>query len=89
MAEAIQPIELTRGPYRLTTDRARVDAVAVHAYLARSYWAEHIPLEIVRRSIEHSLNFSVWHEAPGETAQQVAFARVITDHATFAYVGDV
>jgi GNAT superfamily N-acetyltransferase len=76
--------EWRRGEYLITTDRARVDLGVVHGFLVDSYWAKGIPLETVRRSIEHSLNFSVYH---GE--QQVGFARVITDYATFAYVGDV
>jgi GNAT superfamily N-acetyltransferase len=76
--------EWRRGEYLITTDPARVDVVVVHGFLAASYWAKDIPLEIFRRSIEHSLNFSVYH---GET--QVGFARVITDYATFGYLGDV
>ena len=76
--------EWHRGEYVVTTDPARVDLAVVHGYLAGSYWAKDIPLEVVRRSIEHSLNFSVHHGA-----EQVGFARVITDYATFGYVGDV
>jgi GNAT superfamily N-acetyltransferase len=71
--------------YTLTTDRARVDLAAVHRYLNESsYWAEGIPLATVRRSVQHSLPFAIHH---GDN--MVAFARVITDYATFAYVGDV
>ena len=77
-------LEWQRDGFTLVTDPARIDAAAVHAYLVRSYWAEHIPLETVRRSLEHSLCFAV-HE--GE--RLVAFSRVVTDHATVAYVGDV
>ena len=76
--------EWQRGEYTVTTDPARVDLGLVHGYLADSYWAKGIPLEVVRRSIANSLNFSVYHGA-----EQVGFARVITDYATFAYVGDV
>jgi len=76
--------EWHRGEYTLTTDPARVDLAVVHGFLASSYWARDIPLEVVRRSIEHSLNFTLLHGA-----EQVGFARVITDYATFAYLGDV
>ena len=76
--------EWQRGEYTVTTDPARVDLGLVHGYLADSYWAKGIPLEVVRRSIANSLNFSVYH---GES--QVGFARVITDYATFGYLGDV
>ncbi|MCG8350842.1 MAG: GNAT family N-acetyltransferase, partial [Chloroflexales bacterium] len=56
----------------------------VHGFRTQSYWAESIPIDIVQRSIEHSLSFGVYR-----TAQQVGFVRVISDYATFAYVGDV
>jgi len=83
-------LEWRRPGFTLTTERDRVDVAAVHAFLMRSYWAEGVPLEVVRRSIEHSLNFSVWHDADADApAAQVGFARVVTDYATFAYVGDV
>jgi GNAT superfamily N-acetyltransferase len=76
--------EWRRGESLITTDPARVDLAVVHGFLTESYWAKGIPLETVRRAIEHSLNFSVY-----DGARQVGFARVITDYATFAYLGDV
>jgi GNAT superfamily N-acetyltransferase len=77
-------MEWVRGEYTLTTDPARVDIDALHEFLARSYWAADIPRELVARSVEHSLNFTLLHEN-----RQVGFARVVTDYATYAYVGDV
>lgn len=56
----------------------------IHQFLAASYWARDIPLELVRRSIENSLCFGIY-----EGGEQLAFARVITDYATFGYVSDV
>ena len=56
----------------------------VHEFLTNSYWAKGIPLETVRLSIENSIPFGVYH---GQ--QQVGFARIISDLATFAYLGDV
>lgn len=58
---------------------------AVHAFLTRSYWAEGIPLELVRKSLDHSLCFGLY--AP--SGEQVGLCRWITDRATFAYLGDV
>src|SRR5260370_14165871 len=52
--------------------------------LTRWYWAAGIRNESVKKSLEHSLNFGVYEEG-----KQVGFARVITDYATFAYIGDV
>ncbi len=70
--------------YELVDDPARVDPAAVHAYLSRSYWAEGIPLDVVKRSIEGSHCVAVFHEG-----QQIAFARAVTDYATFGYLMDV
>jgi len=76
--------EWRRGEYVISTDKNRLDLAVVHGYLSTSYWATGVPLEIVKKSIEHSLNFGVyWGE------QQVGFARIITDYTTFAYIGDV
>jgi GNAT superfamily N-acetyltransferase len=77
-------LELSRGPYAISTDPKRLDIDAVHAYLSRSFWAEGIPKEIVARSIENSLCFGLYHDR-----RQIGFARVITDLATFAYLCDV
>jgi GNAT superfamily N-acetyltransferase len=56
----------------------------IQQYLSRSYWAEGIPVETVKRAIEGSLCFGVYHHDV-----QVGFARVVTDAATFAYLADV
>jgi GNAT superfamily N-acetyltransferase len=76
--------EWQQEQYSISTDKARFDIKVIHGYLSRSYWAEGIPVEIVSRSIEHSLCFGVYC---GD--DQVGFARVITDYATFGYLADV
>jgi GNAT superfamily N-acetyltransferase len=73
-----------RIPYTVSTDPARLDVGAIHRYLSTSYWAEGIPVETVRRSLEGSLCFGLY--AP---EGQVGLVRVITDRATFAYLCDV
>ncbi len=79
------PNEWRRGPYVISTDRARLDIEAVHRFLATSsYWARGRPLETVRRAVENSLPFGLYH---GE--RLVGFARVVTDYATFAWLADV
>lgn len=70
--------------YLVSTDNEKLDIEAVHHYLTRSTWAKGIDLETVRVSIANSLNFGVYHH---ET--QIGFARLVTDHATFAYLCDV
>ena len=77
-------MELKRGEYTISCDAKRLDVGVVHGFLQKSYWATNVSEDIVRRSIEHSLCFGVYHR---ET--QVGFARVITDYATFAYLADV
>jgi GNAT superfamily N-acetyltransferase len=76
---------MTRGPYELSTDPARLDLQAVHAYLTRSYWSPGIPRDVVDRAAANSLCFGLYHAGEG----QVGFARVVTDRATFAYLCDV
>jgi GNAT superfamily N-acetyltransferase len=78
-------MEWLRDTYTITTDKDKINLGYTHNYLSKeSYWAQHIPLHVVRRSIEGSLCFAVLHEG-----KQVGFARVITDEATFAYLCDV
>lgn len=76
--------EFSRGDYSITTDASRFDQPAIHAYLTRSYWAEGISIDLVRRSIEGSLGFGLFFQS-----EQIGFARVVTDRATFAYLCDV
>jgi GNAT superfamily N-acetyltransferase len=76
--------EWRQGMYVISTDKSRLDLTLIHNFLITSYWAAGIPLEVVRRSIEHSLSFGLYKED-----QQIGYARVITDFAMFAYLGDV
>ncbi len=71
--------------YSISTDLDRLPVEKLHQYLStESYWAKGIPLETVKRSIQHSLNFGIY---AGE--ELAGFARVISDYATIAYLGDV
>lgn len=91
--------EWRRGGYLVTSDRARLDLDVIHGFLTNCYWAKGIPRETVAQSIEHSLCFGIYHEVGGEPqfppapamarTPQVGFARVISDFATLAYLGDV
>jgi GNAT superfamily N-acetyltransferase len=68
----------------VSTDPARLSLDAIYGYLKGSYWAAGIPRDVVERSVRNSLAFGVYR---GD--ELVGFARVVTDLATFAYVGDV
>jgi GNAT superfamily N-acetyltransferase len=76
--------EWRQGDYLISTDKNRLDLTVIHTFLTTSYWAAGIPQEIVKRTIEHSLSFGLY-----KGDQQIGYARVITDYATFAYLGDV
>ncbi len=70
--------------YDLSDDPALLQPQAIHAYLTRSYWCPGIGLPLVERAIAGSHCVGVYLDGA-----QVAFARVITDHATFAHLADV
>jgi GNAT superfamily N-acetyltransferase len=73
----------------VSLDPARLDVDAVTRWLAdESYWAAGRPRDVVERSIAGSVCFGVY-AGSGDEARQVAFARVVTDDATFAWVCDV
>jgi GNAT superfamily N-acetyltransferase len=71
--------------YTITTDKAKIDFETVYNYLStQSYWSQNIPEQLVKTAIENSVCFSVFYQT-----QQIGFARVITDKATFGYLADV
>jgi GNAT superfamily N-acetyltransferase len=73
------------GEYTVSTDRGRLDVEMITRFLAEdSYWARDIPLEVMRRAIAGSFCIGIHHGG-----EQVAFARVVTDYATFGHIMDV
>jgi GNAT superfamily N-acetyltransferase len=71
--------------YTISTDKTKLNLDVIHRFLSQqAYWCLNIPLDIVRRSIDNSLCFGVY-----QAENQVGFARVITDFATFGYLADV
>jgi N-acetylglutamate synthase-like GNAT family acetyltransferase len=77
-------MDFTKNGFIISTEKEKLDIDLIHSFLNRTYWAEGISKEIIRRSIEGSLCFGVF-----ENDKQVGFARMITDKATFAYLADV
>jgi len=79
------PDEWRKGEYVISTDPARLNVTLIHEYLSTvSYWAIGRPRETVERSIANSLPFGVY-----KGTEQVGFARVVTDYATFVWLADV
>ena len=77
---------LTRDDgYELDGDPARLDVGLVHHWIATdSYWAPGRTFEVMAAAIAGSRPFGVYRDG-----RQVAFARVVTDGAVFAYLCDV
>jgi hypothetical protein len=75
----------SKDGFIISTDKAKLDSASIHQYLSvESYWSKNIPLNIVERSIEGSVCFGIY-----SNDQQIGFARLITDGATFGYLADV
>ena len=77
-------IEQRRDELVLSTDRGRLDRDAVLAMLHDSHWGGGMTRETLDRAIENSICVAVYGGA-----KQLAFARVVTDLATYAYLTDV
>lgn len=78
-------IELRIGDYFITTDKDKMDSIAIHDFLSNhSTWSQNISLDKVEKAINNSLNFGVFYQNT-----QIGFARVISDFATIAYLGDI
>lgn len=71
--------------YEIDADKSRLDVAMIHGFLSRTHWAKGIPLEVLQRAIDHSLCFGLYRRG----GEQIGFARVVTDQATFAYLADV
>ena len=73
--------------YEFSTDPARIDAARVHELVSRyTYWAMDRPRAVMDAAIAGSRPYGVYRR---DTGTQVAFARVVTDGATFAWLADV
>jgi ribosomal protein S18 acetylase RimI-like enzyme len=73
-----------KGDFAVYTDPGKLDVAAIYGYLSRAYWSEGIPRDIVEKAIANSLCFGLFRDS-----DQIGFARVVTDRATYAYLCDV
>lgn len=75
----------TKNGFLISTDKAKLDIDSTHQFLStKAYWCLNIPRATVERAIKNSMCFGVY-----DGDKQIGFARVITDEATIAYLGDV
>lgn len=77
-------MDTSKDSFTISTDKHKLNVPYIHQFLTTSYWAENIPIEIIKKSIEGSVCFGVY-----DGGDQIGFARVITDMATFGYLADV
>ena len=81
----MKPNEIREDALLISDDPARLNRELIHRFLSEhSYWAKGVSPDMVNRSLDHSLCFGVY-----QAEQQVGFARVVTDFATFAWLADV
>ena len=77
--------EWQKDEFIISTDHERLQIDVIQRFLTEdSYWANNRTLEQTVTAIKNSLPFGVYK---GEN--QIGFARVVSDYATFAYIGDV
>ncbi len=74
-----------RPGYEISTDASRLDLDFVHRELSQSYWSSGIPRSVVEKAIANSIVFGLYRD----DGDQIGFARLVTDTATFAYLCDV
>ncbi len=80
-------LERTHGRYVISTDSDRLDRELIHRYLSQdAYWAKGRPRATSDRAIDHSHLVIGAYDSDGA---QVAFARMVTDLATWAWLCDV
>jgi GNAT superfamily N-acetyltransferase len=73
------------GNFSISTDKAKLDVGMIHHFLStEAYWSKGIPLGTVEAAISNSLNFGVY-----DGDRQAGYARIVSDFATIAYLGDV
>lgn len=84
----MKPLRWERPGFEISTDPTHLDFGVIHAFLSGSYWAKDIPRALVEKAVGASLPFGVYR-VNGTAREQVGFARVISDFATYAYLADV
>jgi GNAT superfamily N-acetyltransferase len=74
----------TKNTFTISDEPERLQLEVIVDSLARAYWSNQRPRAVIEKSLKHSLCFGVY-----ENQTQIGFARVVSDHATFAYLADV
>jgi GNAT superfamily N-acetyltransferase len=78
-------LTVNKNDFCISTDSTKLNIKAIHDFLStKAYWSLNIPYDTVKKAVDHSLNFGVYHNN-----EQVGYARIISDFSTIAYLGDV
>ncbi|RYU94668.1 GNAT family N-acetyltransferase [Emticicia agri] len=77
--------EFKKDGYIISTDQQLLQFDVIHKFLTTSYWSPEIPMEVVKRAAAGSITFGIYKDS----GEQVGYARVISDCATFAYLADI
>ncbi len=76
-------MKIIKNDYFITDASSDVNIEFVKELLSKTYWAEKRSLDVITKSIEHSVCFSLYKKD-----QQIGFARIVTDYSTFGYLAD-
>lgn len=78
---------MTADGYRFSADRDDMDRERIHFWLStEAYWALGRARSVQDAAIDASVNFGMFDV---DTGRQVAYARLVTDSVTFAWLCDV
>ncbi|GAA4705775.1 GNAT family N-acetyltransferase [Brevibacillus fulvus] len=93
MAEQDQQIWSRPDGYTITTDKNCLNIDTIHHFLStQSYWAKDIARELVEKLVQTStICYGIYNGNPytNSQAEQVGFARVVSDLVRFSWLGDV
>ncbi len=77
-------LEVQQDEFLISSDPALLDLEAIFYFLEQTYWGRNRSREVMRKALQNSFCFGVYRNR-----EQIGFARVITDFATYAYLADV
>ena len=77
-------MQINKDSYYISDDPEKVNIASLKRLLSKSYWAENRSIDVIKITVTNSVCFSVY-----KGDDQIAFARVVTDYATFGYIADV
>jgi GNAT superfamily N-acetyltransferase len=80
-------MEWQNNNFSISTDKNKLQIERIHRFLSReAYWSMDIPVSVIEKGIANSICYGVYDN---KTGQQIGFARIVTDTATFAWFSDV